>query len=135
MCSDSLEVSPPGTTINAELAEPAEKPVLFCEFCGFCVECRAVWPRRLVGHALPFEGLAQQGNRSWRLGREIPGRGLDADAIAVADLAEVREERRVIVFVPRPREDTSLRIGHVQMAKVLADSQHDCRVFAFTGQM
>jgi hypothetical protein len=29
------------TTINAELAEPAEKPVLFCEFCGFCVECRA----------------------------------------------------------------------------------------------
>src|SRR5437016_10687259 len=35
------------TTINAELAEPAEKTVLFCEFCefcGFCVECRAVWP-------------------------------------------------------------------------------------------
>src|SRR5436309_2921698 len=31
------------TTINAELAEPAEKTVLFCEFCGFCVECRAVW--------------------------------------------------------------------------------------------
>src|SRR5437867_9121038 len=36
---------PPGlywrpTTINAELAEPAEKTGLFCEFCGFCVECR-----------------------------------------------------------------------------------------------
>jgi len=29
------------TTINAELAEPAEKTGLFCEFCGFCVECRA----------------------------------------------------------------------------------------------
>jgi hypothetical protein len=32
----------PATTINAELAEPAEKTVLFCEFCGFCVECRHV---------------------------------------------------------------------------------------------
>ena len=29
----------PATTINAELAEPAEKRVLFCVFCGFCVEC------------------------------------------------------------------------------------------------
>jgi hypothetical protein len=25
------------TTINAELAEPAEKTGLFCAFCGFCV--------------------------------------------------------------------------------------------------
>jgi cell division transport system permease protein len=31
------------TTINAEHAEPAEKNlVLFCEFRGFCVECRAI---------------------------------------------------------------------------------------------
>ena len=38
-----VERPSPPATINAELAEPAEQQVLFCEFCGFCVECRAVW--------------------------------------------------------------------------------------------
>jgi len=31
------------TTINAELAEPAEKDCLLCVFCGFCVEWRLIW--------------------------------------------------------------------------------------------
>src|SRR5436190_9962033 len=35
---------------------PQRKPVLFCEFCGFCVECRAVWRRRLAGRA-PIVGV------------------------------------------------------------------------------
>src|SRR5437867_5058886 len=34
----SVEAESPATTINAELAEPAEKPVMFCEFGSFCVE-------------------------------------------------------------------------------------------------
>jgi hypothetical protein len=35
--SDTL----PATTINAELAEPAEQTGVVLGFCGFCVECRA----------------------------------------------------------------------------------------------
>ena len=84
---------------------------------------------------LAIEGAAQQGNRSRRLDREILGGRLDADALVVADRAEVREERRVVVFVPRQRVDTALRVGHVQVANVLAGPQHDGRVFTLAGQM
>jgi hypothetical protein len=41
-CTRPLSLNSEPTTINAELAEPAEKTLsLFCELCGFCVECRA----------------------------------------------------------------------------------------------
>jgi hypothetical protein len=41
-CTRPLSLNSEPTTINAELAEPGEKTLsLFCELCGFCVECRA----------------------------------------------------------------------------------------------
>jgi hypothetical protein len=30
------------TTIDAELAEHAEKLIVLCEFCGFCVDRRGI---------------------------------------------------------------------------------------------
>src|SRR5207247_8007258 len=61
------------TTINAELAEPAEKPVLFCEFCGFCVDCRAAWRRQSVGHE---EGSCGRSGLNLRVLCVVSGKGV-----------------------------------------------------------
>src|SRR5687768_6169981 len=79
--------------------------------------------RQSCGARLSNEGLPQQGNRTRRLDGEILGRGLDADALVVPDRAEVREERRVVVFLPRERIHTALRIGDVQVTNAIAGLQ------------
>src|SRR5262249_52819612 len=82
-----------------------------------------------------IERLPEEGNARRSLPGEVRCGGFDADPLVVANRAHVREERRVVEFVPRLWKDASLGVRHVEMADVVLRLEDDRRVFAFDSEV
>jgi hypothetical protein len=95
------------------LRNPQRKPVLFCEFCGLCVECRAVWRRRslqfvhrgagrpmAVRLASRFRPGRLVPNPAFDLGDEIAGVSSHEDESVISADAAIRQSFRKLRLKP-----------------------------------